>query len=56
MVTLRQQVSKYHPVKKQENPIWLGMTSPYFGIDDLKWFLMQVLETKKIPCSKQSTF
>ncbi len=42
MIALRSPVSKYHPVKKSSNPALLGMSSPYFGVDDLKWFFKQV--------------
>ncbi|MCR5468282.1 MAG: alpha/beta hydrolase [Lachnospiraceae bacterium] len=43
MISLRDTVSKYHP-GKEANVVWLGMSSPYFGIDDMKWFIFQVSE------------
>jgi len=42
MLALREPVSKYHPVDKEANDMWLGMSSPYFGVDDLRWFFKQV--------------
>ena len=42
MLILREPVSKYHPAAKEANDIWLGMSSPYFGVDDLRWFFKQV--------------
>lgn len=42
MLNLRNPVSVYHTAEKESNSIWLGMSSPYFGIDDLKWFFKQV--------------
>ena len=38
MLALRNTVSKYHEVGKQANTLWQGISSPYFGMDDLKWF------------------
>ena len=42
MIMLRDPVSVFHPAAKTANAPWLGMSSPYFGIDDLKWFILQV--------------
>ncbi len=42
MLALREPVSKYHPAARKANVMWLGMSSPYFGIDDLKWFSKQI--------------
>lgn len=41
MMTLRSKVSKYHTAEKETNTIWLGISSPYMGIDDIRWFLKQ---------------
>lgn len=41
MINLRSQVSKYHTAEREANTIWAGITSPYMGIDDLRWFLKQ---------------
>jgi pimeloyl-ACP methyl ester carboxylesterase len=37
MLALREPVSKYHPAK-EANDAWNGLSSPYFGVADLKWF------------------
>ena len=42
MLALREAVSEYHPAAKEANTVWLGMSSPYFGVDDLRWFIRQV--------------
>lgn len=41
MIHLRNQVSKYHVAEKSANTIWEGVSSPYMGVDDLRWFLKQ---------------
>lgn len=41
MMILRSMVSKYHIAEKGSNTIWLGLSSPYMGIDDIRWFLKQ---------------
>lgn len=41
VMNLRSQVSKYHPVEKEANTTWLGIASPYMGIQDLRWFMEQ---------------
>lgn len=42
MMNLRSLVSKYHIAEKEANTIWLGVASPYMGVDDLRWFLKQM--------------
>lgn len=42
MMNLRGLVSEYHPVPNEANTIWLGIASPYMGVDDLRWFLKQM--------------
>lgn len=41
MMILRSKVSKYHIAEKEVNTIWLGISSPYMGFDDIRWFLKQ---------------
>lgn len=41
MMNLRNYTSKYHVTEKSANTIWEGITSPYMGIDDVRWFLFQ---------------
>lgn len=41
MMYLRNYTSKYHVAEKSANTIWEGITSPYMGIDDVRWFLLQ---------------
>jgi pimeloyl-ACP methyl ester carboxylesterase len=41
MMMLRSKISKYHVPEKQTNTLWIGISSPYMGIDDLRWFLKQ---------------
>lgn len=42
MMNLRGLVSEYHPVPNEANTIWLGIASPYMGVDDMRWFLKQM--------------
>lgn len=44
MMNLRGLVGEYHSAEKEANTIWLGIASPYMGIDDLRWFLKQAGE------------
>lgn len=41
MMNLRSYTSKYHVAEKSANTIWEGITSPYMGVDDARWFLKQ---------------
>lgn len=41
MMDLRNYTSKYHVAEKSANTIWEGITSPYMGMDDMRWFLKQ---------------
>lgn len=41
MMNLRKYTSKYHVAEKSANTIWAGITSPYMGVDDARWFLKQ---------------
>lgn len=42
MMQLRSLVSSYHPKDIAGNETWMAVTSPYFGIDDLRWFWKQI--------------
>lgn len=42
LLALRKIVLAYHPVAAQGNETWTAVTSPYFGIDDFRWFLKQM--------------
>ena len=42
MIALREPVSVYHPAEREADHVSLGLSSPYFGIDDARWFLKQV--------------
>ena len=39
MMVLRSHVAPYHVAPKQTDTLWLGISSPYMGISDLRWFL-----------------
>ena len=41
-MNLRKQISKYHSVHVKDSETWQALTSPYFGVDDFKWFLKQI--------------
>ena len=42
MLALRGHVGKYHKPEIQTNTIWMGVASPYMGIDDIRWFFKQL--------------
>lgn len=42
MLALRSKVSPYHQPEIKTNTIWLGVASPYMGIDDMRWFMKQM--------------
>ena len=42
LMTLRNLVAKYHPVAVKDSETWDAITSPYFGVDDFRWFLKQL--------------
>ena len=42
LMNLRKQISKYHSVHVKDSETWQALTSPYFGVDDFKWFLKQI--------------
>ena len=42
MIALREPVSVYHPAERAADHVSLRLSSPYFGIDDARWFLKQV--------------
>lgn len=39
MMEVRKYTAPYHKAEKSANTIWTGVTSPYMGIDDLRWVL-----------------
>ena len=42
LMELRNIVSDYHPVEVQDSETWDAVASPYFGMDDFRWFLKQL--------------
>lgn len=42
LMDLRKLAAPYHKAEKEANTIWLGIASPYMGIDDVRWFLKQM--------------
>lgn len=41
MMKLRALTSEYHPVSISDKSVWMAVTSPYIGLDDLRWLLKQ---------------
>lgn len=41
MMDLRKLVNKYHVAEKEANTILQALVSPYMGVDDVRWFLLQ---------------
>ncbi|MBQ4396463.1 MAG: alpha/beta hydrolase [Clostridia bacterium] len=42
LMALRREVSPYHPAAVADKSTWYAVTSPYFGMDDFRWFLRQL--------------
>ena len=42
MLVLRSKVMPYHQPEIKTNTIWLGLASPYMGINDVRWFMKQL--------------
>lgn len=42
MMKLRSLTSKYHPVEVADQATLISVISPYFGMDDFRWFLKQL--------------
>ena len=42
MMLLRSLTAQYHPASVPDKSIWLALTSPYFGVEDLQWFFKQL--------------
>lgn len=47
MLILRNYTNIYHVAEKAVNTIWEGLTSPYIGIDDVRWYLLQTRDFDK---------
>lgn len=47
MLILRNYTNIYHVAEKAVNTIWEGITSPYIGIDDVRWYLLQTRDFNK---------
>ena len=41
MIAMRRTTSPPHTAVRAANTLWLGVSSPFMGIDDLRWFLVQ---------------
>lgn len=42
LMSLRAAISGYHPVEVSDKATLFAITSPYFGMDDFRWFLKQL--------------
>ena len=40
-MAVRELTKAYHPVRIPEDETWTALFSPYFGVDDFRWFLKQ---------------
>ena len=41
LMAVRALTKAYHPVRIPEDETWTALFSPYFGVDDFRWFLKQ---------------
>lgn len=56
MMNLRKLTTPYHVAEKSANTIWEGITSPYMGVDDAKWFLKQAGDFEKYVALNKQLF
>ncbi len=42
IMRLRTSIAAYHPVEIPDKTTWMAVTSPYFGMDDFRWFVKQL--------------
>ena len=42
LMNLRNKIYPYHPVEIGDKATWMAVVSPYFGVDDLRWFFIQL--------------
>ncbi len=42
MMRLRMLTAKYHPADVSDKSIFIAIASPYFGVEDFKWFCKQL--------------
>lgn len=56
MMKLRSLTSKYHPVSVSDKATWMAITSPYFEINDFKWFLKQLGDMNEYFALNQQLF
>ena len=56
LMALRGLVSVYHPVEKPDHTTLYSVMSPYFGCDDMRWFLRQLGDTNKYYALNEQLF
>lgn len=56
MMRLRSLTSKYHPVDISDKSVWMAVASPYFGMDDFRWFLKQLGDIDQYYALNQQLF
>ena len=42
LMKLRSEVAPYHPAAVADHTVWDALASPYYGMDDFRWFLVQL--------------
>lgn len=56
MMKLRSLTAKYHPATVSDHATWIAVTSPYFEIDDFRWFLKQLGDMESYFALNQQLF
>lgn len=56
MMALRSLTMAYHPVEVADQTIWASLISPYFGVDDMRWFLKQLGDMNAYFAQNESLF
>ena len=42
LMNLRNKVYQYRLIEIEDKATWMAVVSPYFGVDDLRWFFIQL--------------
>ena len=56
LMNLRNKVNQYHPIEIEDKAMWMAVVSPYFGVDDLRWFFIQLGDMEEYGKLNQQLF
>ena len=56
MIAMRRTTTPYHTAEREANTLWLGASSPFMGLDDMRWFLVQCSDMEEYFARNQALF